>query len=114
MESMANDAAEFQREILDANLATMRELPEGYKLYYRVVHVEDDGTAHVIARYVRPGTDEILSVNLDPALMGCPHSRVEPGAYVIDEVGSDRGFLIERAITHALGVHVGYFDRRSF
>lgn len=104
----------FHEESWRQNTQHMLDLPEGWTIYYRVVHVDRTGPRHLIARFVRPGTDQIIAVNLDPERVGHPHSTVQPASYVVNEMGADASYVLHTGIARALGVSVDHFSRASF
>lgn len=111
---------ENEREVRETEVAgwewltaAMRALPDGWKIFYRVVAIDARYNRHVIARFVKPNTDQILTVNLDPEKVGYPHSEAEPGAYVISDEGTDVTYLLHAGITKALGLGVDQLTRTS-
>jgi len=106
---------EMQAEQWALSRAQLSLLPQGHRLYTRVVKVNaTDGRAHVIVRY--PWASEfgltIQWVNVDPALISCERSP-EAGAYILDDSGIDAGETIVMRLGEAVHGDRGYFYRYS-
>lgn len=96
-----------------ASFEMLRRLPEGHRIYTRVVKRGISGAAHIIARFPYQVVSEAFAiqwVNIDPRLIGCERSS-EDGAYALDETGVEANQELVRRIGDAVHQDPNYFTR---